>query len=643
MSNIWNHFEKIPEKTVAKCILCKKEYSYKTSVTNLKKHLSCKHLCAYQNFVNSNQPQKTVMTENENLQGSVVEETENGSSSVQNPQTVPSGASLQQQRKQQPITAYVPRKMDITRKKFIDKKLLKMITQDYQPFSIVEDTGFIEFVQALNPSYELPNRKLISGTLVPGQYLECKNQIIELVTRAKSICLTTDCWTSQAMDSYLAVTAHFLIDFELKSVLLHCEQLSGSHTADALAAVLKTIASQWNVTNKITLVVSDNAANVTSAIQKTGWPFFGCFLHKLNLIIEKAIRIIEFIIEKVKRIVGHFKKSNTATEALIKYQIDFEKKTVALRLVQSIPTRWNSTFYMLQRFLKLQSALQAVIPNLKVDLPIITVEMWVAIKQVCMILKPFEEITRIMSGTQYLTGSLAIIIVAGLKNVITVMKTRHVYGVAVNFLKKLEEGLDIYFPVFEIENNMLLGICTFLDPRFKTHGFLADAAAEEMDRRTTRAYLVKEHVLELLKTKLREKNKTTATNTVPSAPHTSTSTTVEDIETISIWDEIDKNIAAITPSVDDIAAQAKNELDMFLNENVVDRHSCPLSWWKSHAVIYPNLAEIFNESCHIVVTSVECERVFSKAGNFVTDKRSRLSRKRTAELVFLKHNKRYCK
>lgn len=654
---VWNHYEKIPGTTEATCKLCKKDYSYKTSITNLKKHLRYKHISAYQNSLNTNANNLIleIKSENQRTSESDAEQEENGSISSDplelshleteypenlKSENVPPCASGQL--KKTAKTVYMPPKIDQTDKKFIDKKVLDMIIQDYQPFSIVEDTGFQNFVKALNPNYELPNRKLISGTLIPDRYLECKDQIMELVQNAKTVCLTTECWTSVAKNSYFAVTAHFLIDFESKSVLLHCEPLSTSHTAEALAVTLKDIASQWNITNKITLAVSDNTENLKRAIQKTGWPYFGCFLDKLNLIIEKAIRTIDSILQKVKIIVDHFKNNNLATKALVKYQIDIDKNTEPLRLIQSVPTRWNSIFYMLERFLKLRGALDAVIKNLKTDF---TVEMWEAIKQVCMILKPFEEITHIMNGSHYLTASLAIVIVDGLKNVINVMKTKPIQGVAKNFLAKLEEGLNKHFPVNEIEDNMLLGVCTFLDPRFKIHAFLDNAAvevgaSEETYVRTARAYLIKEHVLELLKTKLSGKCKNPAVEIVLSAPQTSTS--VDDIETISIWGKFDKTIAAITPSVDDVAIKAKNELEMFLNEDMVQRHSCPLTWWQYHACIYPNLAEIFNEHCHNVVTSVECERVFSKEGNFIAEKRSILSRKHTTKLVFLKTNKPYC-
>lgn len=42
-SFIWKHFTKI-DSNIALCDICKKKYSYKTSVINLKKHLNYSHL-----------------------------------------------------------------------------------------------------------------------------------------------------------------------------------------------------------------------------------------------------------------------------------------------------------------------------------------------------------------------------------------------------------------------------------------------------------------------------------------------------------------------------------------------------------------------------------------------------------------------
>lgn len=85
-----------------------------------------------------------------------------------------------------------------------------MFVKDFQPFKIVEDLGFREFVKTLNPNYELPNRYKISKEYIPAMYQKCLGEMKELVSTVENACLTTDCWTSRNNESFKAITIHFL-------------------------------------------------------------------------------------------------------------------------------------------------------------------------------------------------------------------------------------------------------------------------------------------------------------------------------------------------------------------------------------------------------------------------------------------------
>ncbi|XP_076844433.1 uncharacterized protein LOC143489357 [Brachyhypopomus gauderio] len=51
----------------------------------------------------------------------------------------------------------------VTRKEELDEALVSMIVKDTQPFSIVEDKGFRDFVATLDPTYVLPTRKAVKA------------------------------------------------------------------------------------------------------------------------------------------------------------------------------------------------------------------------------------------------------------------------------------------------------------------------------------------------------------------------------------------------------------------------------------------------------------------------------------------------
>lgn len=73
------------------------------------------------------------------------------------------------------------------------------------------------------------------------------------------------------------------------SVLIQCTSLEGHHTGERIAAELRNVASTWGIENKINFIVSDNASNMISAATILGWPHYGCYAHKLNLIVQTAL------------------------------------------------------------------------------------------------------------------------------------------------------------------------------------------------------------------------------------------------------------------------------------------------------------------------------------------------------------------
>ncbi|GBN27249.1 hypothetical protein AVEN_192219-1 [Araneus ventricosus] len=89
----------------------------------------------------------------------------------------------------------------------------------------------------------------------------------------------------------------------------------------------------------------------------------------------------------------------------------------AKKLIQDVPTRWNSTFYLLERFVELESCIRTTVALLDADLPHLTAGEWKTLQLLCKALKPFEDATTMASGENYATASLIIIIVNGLNDV----------------------------------------------------------------------------------------------------------------------------------------------------------------------------------------------------------------------------------
>jgi hypothetical protein len=224
--------------------------------------------------------------------------------------------------KQARISSIISKKLGQNQKKKLDKLLLELFTHDYQPFSIAEDRGFVNFTTVLNHSCSLPRRKITSSNMIPAAYVRCVNNVRETFSSVSSVCLTIDCWISRNLESYLAVTAHFITqEFRLMSILLGCASMDSQHTSVNLAAEVKRITDKFCLSNKVLVIATDNAANITNAIKtELGWKHFGCYAHTLNLIVQQALKSTTSILEKVEIIVTHFKRSTIASDKLLLHQ-----------------------------------------------------------------------------------------------------------------------------------------------------------------------------------------------------------------------------------------------------------------------------------------------------------------------------------
>lgn len=208
----------------------------------------------------------------------------------------------------------------------------------------------------------------------------------------------------------MTVTCHFISSCgKLKTVLLSCIEVSGSHTVNNLAAELKTIVAKWGIDGKIVAVVSDNAANIVATIRKCGWRFIPCFGHNINLIVQDGIEEISVIKEKATSIVAFFKRSPAQAYAKL-HSMQKQMGLKELKLKQEVITRWNSCILMLERLLEVKEALISTLALTNPTLQTFTEEEWTAMEEACQALKIFEEITEEISNQKAVTISKTILL-----------------------------------------------------------------------------------------------------------------------------------------------------------------------------------------------------------------------------------------
>lgn len=329
------------DKSKAVCLTCNEKVSRGGSnpknfnTTNLRKHLQS-HSDKFKKF------SEKEATKQEETQAA------NAQASAQ--------ASLKQITLQGLAERRKPFPPDHPRAKELTYRVAEMIAIDLQPFSIVEDVGFCRLIADLEPRYYLPSRRYLSEVVIPEIYAKVKHKITELLQSAKYISLTTDIWTStNCHHSFLSLTAHFIVcaSMKKKDVMLTSWLLDESHTGANISATILSRIQAWEIEEKVVCVVRDNAANMVPGLNIANLTSLPCLAHSLQLIIKDGVLLQPAVVQLLscaRSLVGHYHRSNVAFNTF--RQIQSQLNLPAHVLIQDVTTRWNSSYYMLERLLE---------------------------------------------------------------------------------------------------------------------------------------------------------------------------------------------------------------------------------------------------------------------------------------------------
>ncbi|XP_025411120.1 zinc finger BED domain-containing protein 1-like [Sipha flava] len=383
-SNVWNHYSVI-NSGMAKCSYCSNSVSYKGgSTTNLSKHLKRKHIIQYES--------RKHPRINEMIEQNVDEPSKQNTHETNNDQNQPSTS----------INA-----INVINKSRSIQKSVDSYFINNKPLSVSKQKTIDEQL-----GVSVTSRKTVSKSILPQLYEKTREKVRNNLLNAKYISFTTDGWTSINNDSFIAVTVHFIDPEEcvLKTFLLGCFNVVESHTAVNLSLFLNNCFKDWNITEKVKVAVSDNAANITSAIvMNQNWRHIPCLAHTLNLIAQSGLGEIKRVHKKVKNIVEYFKRSTKAKLKNAQKQMGYPE----LKLIQDVCTRWNSTYDMFQRCIDNKEPLMstiAIIGNMD-NLVHADFEL---IKHYCAIFKPFKEVTIELSSEKGISISKVLILIKAL-------------------------------------------------------------------------------------------------------------------------------------------------------------------------------------------------------------------------------------
>lgn len=484
-----------------------------------------------------------------------------------------------------------------------ERLLLDCICIDYQPFSVVEDKGFRKLVSSLDPTFVLPSRKKLSNELLTERYEDVLNKLKNCLDGASHVCLTADSWTSSANIQYLAVTCHLIdIQYEYKSVLLDVIEIE-SHTSAAIAKNLVKVISDYHLTGKVVCLVTDNASDMKLAASLSHLAWVGCVAHKLNLVVQDLLKSDEIIIklrQDVREIVSSFRRSPKQTSRLSKFIERYNLPKLKLKL--ECETRWNSCYHMFERFSRLRVAIIECLdssPDRSVKLSSQQYELLAFLLKV---LKPFEKLSSYFSASDNVYASMLIYLssqlVSELDSVECFSESHEKYLQLLRASLKRRGFMNFH-------SDKLFALPTLLDPRIKSEGFATNSA-----RDAAKDFLVRElHQY--------DRSSSVQLQLIPENDDDSNNTNGIFSELIARKNrayELKRNTSS-----------AIVEINRYLSENSIPLDENPLLWWKTRSSVYPTLSRAALKYLTIVTNSVPCERIFSKLGLVLTDRRSRLS------------------
>ncbi|CAL5360825.1 unnamed protein product [Camellia sinensis] len=247
----------------------------------------------------------------------------------------------------------------------------RMVIKHNYPFNMVEHEFFEIFCNNLQPMFKLVSRNTVRADVLDVYEIE-KAKLYQFLDELSSkITLTTDIWTSDHQNfAYTCLTAHYVTnDWELKKKILAYRRIDYPHDGDHLFSFIKDLILEWNIDKKLFSMVVDNATSNDVMVRllkrwlhdqgllHLGGQLFHvrCSAHILNLVVQDGLKVIGSLISKIRESVRYLGRSPYG-----KQKFDVAVNHVKLhhkkKVPMDVPTRWNSTYSMLEAALDLKSA-----------------------------------------------------------------------------------------------------------------------------------------------------------------------------------------------------------------------------------------------------------------------------------------------
>ena len=519
------------------------------------------------------------------------------------------------------------------------KGILMMVILDLQPWSMVNDPGFLYFSNQMDPHYHVASDKFYRG-LLDKAYKKSVTKVEEKLERdaPEYVSCQLDGWSAYR-HGYIGLLVNYISPaWKRVSLCLACGSYDTNHTGAKLGDWLENKLEQWKVLDKTTVTVSDTAANMIKMFEFLPQHIVhnGCLNHVLQLVINDEI------LEKpeVKNIVYNVRAfTNYAAFPLLNAAMRSKQEEMGKdeseikTLIQDVKTRWNSTHDMLERFVELQEAIKKVLEmeewkgkivvktgNLAGTAVKFSNNDWKVMERVVKLLSPFKEATlKLLSASACISQAIPTIssLLHTLKPAYNINTDLGVRDLKRRLSTNLVERLDF------TEDSEIHAVATLLDPRYKNCFFRSGDAKKNAEGK----------LLQLLRSEV-------------DAGPISRQSSLEMVDDPAQCDGLEAAFLAVQQHVrrdegGEVKESEEDILKRYLNSKL--EKSC-LNWWRDfeekgkNCKISQALCRLARQFLTPPPTSTDCERLFSVAGQVMDEKRAKLLPDNLDKILFLREN-----
>ncbi|KAF2310601.1 hypothetical protein GH714_015262 [Hevea brasiliensis] len=487
-------------------------------------------------------------------------------------------------------------------------EIAKMIIMHDYPLHMVEHSGFVTFVQNLQPRFGMVSFNTVQGDCV-ATYLREKQNVMKFIEGMPGrVCLTLDTWTSSQSLGYVFVTGHFIdSDWKPHRRILNVVMEPYPDSDTALSHAVACCLSDWSLEGKLFSVTYNHPVGepgleslrsllcIKNPLILNGQLLIGnCIAHTLSSIAKDVLWAGRDVVKKIRDSVKYVKTSESHEEKFVELKEQLQVPSERSLSVDD-QSQWNTTYLMLVA----ASELKEVFSCLDTSDP------------------DYKEAPSMEHWRQVETTDLARA-VASEDPFISVIT------------KAMQEKISKYWK----DCSLVLAIAVVMDPRFKMK--LVEFSFSKLYGEDAPTYIkivddgIHELFLEYVALPL------PLTPTYADEGNTENNMRTEDHQGTLLSDngltDFDMFIMETT------SQQMKSELDQYLEESLLPRvqEFDVLSWWKLNKLKYPTLSKMARDILTIPVSTAGPNSVFDTVNKELDEYRTSLRPETVEALVCAK-------